>query len=222
MRIPKKPDAFLNDWLPMENASDHSAKDGAERGPSDQPSDQSLLRRFRSGDQNSATQLYLRYAPRLRALVRTRSYPELNRRFDADDIVQSVFRRFFQGVNRGKYEVPDGEELWKLFLVIALNKIRAEIKDQRKDQRPTATSADDHLQRYLQEPKQDETAMAFLELVVQEALNRLPAPHKQMVELRIDGFDVEEIADKSARSRRTVERVIRKFRDRLQLLLQEA
>lgn len=206
----------------MEKATDHSAKQRTERDSTDQPSDQSLLRRFRHGDQNGATQLYLRYAPRLRALVRTRSYPDLNRRVDADDIVQSVFRRFFQGVSRGKYEVPDGAELWKLFLVIALNKIRAEIKDQRKDQRPSKASADDYLQRYLEEPKQDETAMAFLEIVVHEALNRLPAPHKVMVELRIDGYGVEEIAEKTARSRRTVERVIRKFRDRLQVLLQEA
>ncbi len=50
--------------------------------------------------------------------------PDLAGRVDADDIVQSVFRTFFRRVAKGDYEVPDGEELWKLFLVIALNKVR--------------------------------------------------------------------------------------------------
>src|SRR5947208_10098157 len=86
-------------------------------------SDQSLLRRFRSGSQDAATLLYTRYAERLRAVVRSQCSPDLARRVDADDIVQSVFRSFFQRADQGFYEVPDGEDLWKLFLIIALNKV---------------------------------------------------------------------------------------------------
>src|SRR5437762_486755 len=93
--------------------------------PPGEPTDSSLLRRLREGNQDAATKLYLRYAERLRLLARAECSPDLARRIDADDIVQSVFASFFQGVNRGLYEVPAGEELWKLFLVIALNKIRA-------------------------------------------------------------------------------------------------
>src|SRR5207253_7571717 len=93
--------------------------------PSSQASDHSLLHRFRGGNNQAATQLYLRYVPRLRALVKTRCSAELARRIDPDDIVQSVFHRFFRGVRRGHYDVPPGDELWRLFLVIALNKIRA-------------------------------------------------------------------------------------------------
>jgi hypothetical protein len=33
---------------------------------------------------------------------------------DAVDLVQSIFRTFFRRVRRGCYDVPDGEELWKL------------------------------------------------------------------------------------------------------------
>src|SRR5262245_11532311 len=95
-------------------------------GADEEPSDGSLLRRYRRGDQAAATRLYLRYANRLRALARARCSPDLAQRVDPDDIVQSVFRSFFRRARSGAYEVPDGEELWKLFLVIALNKIRAE------------------------------------------------------------------------------------------------
>ena len=44
---------------------------------------------------------------------------------DAEEIVQSVFRTFFRRAAHGHYSVPDGEEMWKLLLVIALNKVRA-------------------------------------------------------------------------------------------------
>src|SRR2546422_5964478 len=95
-------------------------------GPGTEASDHSLLRRFRGGNTQAATELYLRYAHRLRALIKARCSAELARRLEPDDIVQSVFHRFFRGVRRGHYDVPPGDELWRLFLVIALNKVRAE------------------------------------------------------------------------------------------------
>src|SRR6185369_9460641 len=88
-------------------------------------SDHSLLRRLREGSEDAATQLYRRYACRLDALTRANTARDLAPRVDSEDIVQSVFRTFFRRVTAGGYDVPDGEELWKLFLVIGLNKIRA-------------------------------------------------------------------------------------------------
>src|SRR5262245_35900533 len=87
------------------------------RGRPDAPSDGSLLRRFRGGSQEAATQLYLRYAQRLRHLAQAECAPDLGTRLDVDDIVQSVFGSFFRGASRGDYDVPDGDELWRLFLV---------------------------------------------------------------------------------------------------------
>src|SRR4029077_19472723 len=86
--------------------------------------DHSLLERFRHGSQSAATQLYLRYAQRLRGLTRAQPAPALARRLEVDDLVQSVFGSFFRRAQNGYYDVPEGEELWSLFLVIALHKIR--------------------------------------------------------------------------------------------------
>lgn len=87
-------------------------------------SDHSLLRRLRHGQADAATQLYVRYAERLNALAKSKSSSELARRVSSEEIVQSVFGSFFRGAQQGYYEIPVGEELWKLFLVMALNKIR--------------------------------------------------------------------------------------------------
>src|SRR5919199_1055829 len=93
--------------------------------PSDTLSDRRLLERFQKGDREAAGLLYARYADRLRALTRRKSSSALACRLDPDDIVQSVFRNFFHAAQEGGYDVPPGEDLWKLLLVIALNKIRA-------------------------------------------------------------------------------------------------
>src|SRR5262245_23156257 len=91
--------------------------------PADTGTDARLLHRYQSGDDTAATDLYLRYAPRLRALARQYCTPPFAGRFDADDVIQSVFRVFFHGARRKVYEVPPSGELWGLLMVLALNKV---------------------------------------------------------------------------------------------------
>src|SRR4029078_5395667 len=131
------------------------------------PTDRSLLVRLQGGLEDAATQLYLRYPDRLRALAVRQTADDLKARVDPDDIVQSVFRTFFRRASEGHYQVPDGEELWKLFLVIALNKIRtvgawhhAAKRDARK------TSGGDILHEAGEAAKEpDQTPLTILNLV---------------------------------------------------------
>ena len=88
--------------------------------PSADNSDQSLLKRFHSGDQEAATALYRRYAARVQALVKAQCSPELAKCLEPADLVQSVFGAFFQKAGDGYYAVPAGEDLWGLLLVITL------------------------------------------------------------------------------------------------------
>jgi RNA polymerase sigma-70 factor (ECF subfamily) len=185
------------------------------------PSDRSLLRRLRGGSGDAATQLYLRYAHRLRALARTSCSADLARRVDVEDIVQSVFGSFFRGASRGDYDVPDGEELWKLLLVIALNKIRAKGAYHHAAKRDVRlTAGGEGLERLAESPaEQDEAAYAVLRMTVDEALDRLPPQYSQMLALRIEGYEVAEIAAQVKRSKRTVERILQECRKSLADLL---
>src|SRR5947209_16143263 len=130
--------------------------------PAPLPSDRSLLLRFQRGHGDAATELYLRYAERLHALVLAQRGADLAARLDPDDVVQSVFRTFFRRAAQGHYNVPQGEELWKLFLVIALYKVRdtaAYHRADKRDVRRTAPGAD--LDRETR-AGQDETALTVL------------------------------------------------------------
>jgi RNA polymerase sigma-70 factor (ECF subfamily) len=185
-------------------------------------SDSSLLRRFRNGDQDAATQIYLRYAHRLWALARANCGQDLAWRFDADDIVQSVFRSFFRGASTGGYDVATGEDLWRLLLVIALNKIRAQGAFHRAAKRDVRRTVGDNGLEEVQEPvhRNDGEAYATLLLVIREALQHLPDISRRIVELRIDGHEVAEIARQTGRAKRTVERNLHEFRKHLAALLE--
>jgi RNA polymerase sigma-70 factor (ECF subfamily) len=195
----------------------------ASRPDINEVTDRSLLRRLSLGSEDAATQLYLRYAQRLRGLVKAQSSPELARRVDAEELVQSIFGSFFRVAGKGYYDVPVGEELWKLFLVIALNKIRAKGAFHRAAKRDVRRTTEGDIGEQCAElPEAQATAdLAFLRLTVEEAMGRLPSPHRQIVALRIEGYEVAEIAQRTGRSKRTVERLLQEARKRLAYLLQE-
>lgn len=189
----------------------------------EEPSDRSLLRRIQAGRSDAATELYLRYAERLRALVHKQRGADLATRVDSDDLVQSIFRTFFRRASQGHYDVPEGEELWKLFLVIALYKIRDTGAYHRAAKRDVkATEAGVAFERAVQRHAgPDEIALLDLRLVIEEILEVLPASQRAIVELRIEGYTVEEISKKTGRSKRSVERGLQEFRRQLSALLEE-
>jgi RNA polymerase sigma-70 factor (ECF subfamily) len=191
--------------------------------PEDESSDRSLLWRFRNGQADAPTRLYLRYAERLQALADRQTSAELGRRLDPEDIVQTVFRTFFRRVAEGNYDVPDGEEIWKLLLVIALHKIRdagVYHKAAKRDVRRTSSGEANDLAIQNAAGK-DEAALAVLQMVVNDVLEGLPESHRRMIELRIEGHEVAEISQEVGRSKRSVERVLQVFRQRMDGLIHE-
>ena len=212
---------ILADHGPQSYSSSSKGEDGLNRGQD--VTDSSLLRRLRLGSEDAATQLYLRYARRLHALALAKSSPDLARQVDAEELVQSIFGSFFRGATSGYYDVPAGEELWNLFLVIALNKIRAKGNYHRaakRDMRRTVSTGTERGTVEVPE-SEDSAALSFLELTVKDAVDRLPPQQQAMVTLRIEGHEVAEIAKQTGRSKRTVERLLQDARTKLAHLLEE-
>jgi RNA polymerase sigma-70 factor, ECF subfamily len=178
-------------------------------------SDRSLLRRLRHGEESAATTLYLKYARRLLALAQARTSSDLAAKEEADDIVQSVFKSFFRKASAGLYDVPEGEELWNLLLVITINKIRAKGNYHRAAKRDMRLAAGDQPLEAVADEGTNDAALAELQMVIDEILKGLPGKSAEIVELRIAGHEVNEIVTRAKRSKRTVERVLQDFRERL-------
>jgi RNA polymerase sigma-70 factor, ECF subfamily len=189
--------------------------------PTDE-SDQALLYRFRSGESDAATAIYLRYAKRLQLLAKAQLGGDLSVRLDPEDVVQSVFRTFFRRAAQGHYQLPDGDELWKLFLVISLNKIRTLGQYHRAAKRNVEQTAGlERVQPLAEDRSPDTEAFRVLRLTIEDLLGGLPEIQRKMVVLRIEGQNVREIAEQTRRSKRSVERLLQDFRERLRASLDE-
>ncbi len=180
--------------------------------------DQTLVRRIRNGEVDAATGLYLRYARRLQRLATYQTSPKLAARVSSEEIVQSVFRTFFRRAASGQYEVAESDDLWKLFLVITLNKIRKASEYHHAQKRSidkTVSLPDGFFSSDLGADKNQEIACSILEMTIEEILAGLPARHQEIIRLRIEGYSLPEIAEKTGRAQRTSERVLKAFRESL-------
>ena len=177
--------------------------------------DASLVRRFRRGEDDAATALYLRYANRLGALASAKTGDDLRTRFDPEDIVQSVFRTLFRRVSLGSYDVPDGDELWGLLLVVTLNKTRKAAARHRAGKRDVRATAADGEMAISMHADHDRQSMAELKAVIEEFTESLDPLHRDVIDMRVAGYEVAEIAERLGRSKRTVERVLQRTRSTL-------
>jgi len=96
-----------------------------------------------------------------------------------------VFGRFFKGAQAGFYDIPVGEELWTLFLVNALNKIRAKGAFHLATKRDSrVTKGGDAIDQHHELGDEGgQIALKVLELTIDESLASMPEHYRQMLTL---------------------------------------
>lgn len=181
------------------------------------PSDQLLVERIRSGDDDAAAMLYARYADRVMWFVQARASDQLKQQVEPEDIVQSIFASVFRGMESRGYDAPQGGTLWHLIAVIAIHKVRknatrrtAAMRDVRRTQSLDALDA---------EQGSEVEATQEMELAVREAIESLSPQEQSVVSLRLQSYTVDEIAEQMGCSLRTVERRLQQARLALSKLL---
>jgi RNA polymerase sigma-70 factor, ECF subfamily len=175
-----------------------------------------LVDLWRAGDQNAARQLFDRYVERLVALARKRISNRLAARVDPDDIVQSVFRTFFGRVKAGQFQLEHEEDLCKLLIRITVHKTlrQAEFHQAAKRDIGVESSADepsaDRLRDVLSREPTPEEAVVFLDQL-EHFMNQLRPQERQIVEMRLQGFGTEEIAERLGTYDRKVRRILERI-----------
>jgi RNA polymerase sigma-70 factor (ECF subfamily) len=180
-----------------------------------------LLTRWQHGDEHAAAELFRRYAGRLIGLARSRLPDNLAQRFDPEDVVQSAYRSFFARARDGRFEVQPGNDLWQLLVAITLHKLQHQVRWNTAEKRAVfreeriedaAATASPPL--LTQEPSPIE-AVALVD-EVEQVMSRLDPLPRRVLELRLQGFDYEEIAAEVDRSECTVRRVLRQLEQSLE------
>jgi RNA polymerase sigma-70 factor (ECF subfamily) len=183
-----------------------------------------LMARWQAGDEQAAAVLWRRYARRLIALARRRISHELTRHVDPEDVVQSAYRAFFAGARSDRYILRHSGDLWRLLVAITLHKVHHQVKHHLAGKRAShqTRSLDEHGRRLFrhtrvlaQEPSPADAAALADEL--EWALAELDPWQRGLVSLRLQGYELEEIAQFAKCHERTVRRILERVRKRLQL-----
>ena len=182
-----------------------------------------LVARWRKGDQQAAAELFQRYTARLIALARSRQPAHLLHRFDPEDVVQSAYRSFFVRARDGRVDVLPGSDLWQLLVAIVLHKLQHQVRRNSAGKRNAAVEqnfgSEDSLLGVNAHLVADEPSPAEAVALVDELehmLSPLDPVHRQVVELRLQGYNHEEIAEKTERSECTVRRVLKQIKQQLE------
>jgi RNA polymerase sigma-70 factor (ECF subfamily) len=95
-----------------------------------------LIRRVRRGEEEAAAELVRTYEPEVRRAIRIRlTDPRLGRLLDSMDICQSVLANFFVRAAAGQFDLEQPEQLLKLLVTMARNKLRDQARRQRAGRR---------------------------------------------------------------------------------------
>ena len=187
-----------------------------------------LLARYREGDSQAADQLFYRYLDRLVGLARQRLSKKLTQRVDPEDVVQSVYRSFFARAREGQYAIERRGDLWRLLSAITVNKVLRQVQhhgqQKRNPNREQPVSADNeggrpYAELFAADPSESDAAAVTDEL--NHLMRNLNPLQRQMLELRLQGASVADVATTVSRSEHTVRRFLAKARETLEQRLSD-
>jgi RNA polymerase sigma-70 factor (ECF subfamily) len=157
-----------------------------------------FLWRIRGGDEDAARELVQRFEPLIRREVRLRiGDGRLNRAFDSQDVSQSVLASFFARAASGEYELDRPDQLGRLLMTMARNRMISRTRRERRlvrDVRRVVAEPKvlDQLTDHKPSPSEIVSRKEQLDLL----RAALTANEQQILELRTLGFTWDEIATK--------------------------
>lgn len=180
-----------------------------------------------TASEDEQARIVRRYTHRLLALARQRLPAAVRRRVDPEDLVQSVYRSFFQRLQEGRFTFSDSTDLWRLLAAMTFQRVSKSVRHhqrQRRDVRREAREGDSADGRSaesaaMRAPGPGDVACLFESL--ETLLEHLPVKYREIAVLQLHGRTVDEIAEGVGRSRRTVQRALAEFESLAKTLLTE-
>lgn len=164
--------------------------------------------RLQAGDADAEAEVFEHYVARLTALARRRLSAKLAARIDAEDVVMSAYRSFFLGARNGRFELAAGGDLWRLLVEITLHKLYRQVgrhsAQRRNVRRESAAEAGAPVFAAAHEPSPEAAVILADELAA--IMQELSDDVGGALELRLQGHELEEIAQSLGKSERTIRR----------------
>jgi RNA polymerase sigma factor (sigma-70 family) len=176
-----------------------------------------LIRRVRAGDQDAATELVQRYEPAIRRAVRFRlADSRLVRVFDSMDICQSVFASFFVRTAAGQFDLEQPDQLLKLLVAIARNKLARQVHNQQRQCRDYRRVEGGELDEgQFADADASPSQIVAGEELLQKADRLLSEEERKLREMRKDGLDWAAIAEQLGSSPEALRKKLARAMDRV-------
>jgi RNA polymerase sigma-70 factor (ECF subfamily) len=179
-----------------------------------------IMSRLRRGDSDAEAAVFHRFAGRLIALARSRLDGRIRQKVDPEDVLQSVYKSFFQRQARGQFVLDNWDALWALLTLITARKcgrwvdfFHAECRDVRLED-PGRAEEGLAVGALARGPTPEEAAV--LTETLESLLTGLSDSHRDIVSLGLQGYATPEISEKVGRSERTVNRVLHRVGKKLE------
>ena len=178
---------------------------------------------LQAGDPAAAQQLWERYFRRLVGLARLKLRNAPRRAADEEDVALSAFNSFCRNAERGLFpQLSDRDSLWRLLVVLTVRKAQHLVRDETRQKRGGGDR-----------PLSDGSGSPDEESVLEQVLSREPTPDMaaQVAEeyrgllhrlgdseleaialLRMEGYSVDEIAEKLGYVARSIKRKLHLIR----------
>jgi RNA polymerase sigma factor (sigma-70 family) len=191
---------------------------------------EAIVRGLIEGDPLVCTEFWKNYGERLSRLADRRLPEGLRRRVEPEDIVQSACRSFFRRVQERKLELDDPDMLWPLLCAITINKVRRQIRfhcRQRRDSRReqgVQAGADEPMQPqdFLTSGDPSPEHVAMFSEQMHGVLSVLSEQECVLLEMKLEAYSNQEVADRLLCSERTVRRMLTGIRGKLRDSLLES
>jgi RNA polymerase sigma-70 factor (ECF subfamily) len=158
----------------------------------------SLIRRVRSRDAQAAADLVKQYERVVRLEVRMRlGDPRLRRVFDSMDVCQSVLASFFVRAAAGQFDIDRPDQLVRLLVGMARNKVAFTARSQRAQRRDNRRlqAYDPQVYEHAAAGAGPAEAVAHADLLDQ-IRSRLSDEERQLADLRGQNYEWAEIAER--------------------------
>lgn len=163
----------------------------------------SLIEKLRAGDARAAEELLKQYEPILRVIVRRRLTPELRRKFDSIDIVQSVWADVFVGFRQDRWQFADSSHLRAFLVRSTRNRLINRSRQQKLAMAPPNYALEEQRDNSLGSPSAELEADELW-----DGMMALCSPaHRVMLRLRRQGYSIDEIAERTAMHPSSVRRI---------------
>ncbi len=178
---------------------------------------ESWLARLNEGDADAVERLFLTYETYLRITVRRRLGPQLRSKVDSGDIVQSVFADVLGGLRKSGWKFSGPEQLRGFLRRIACRRVADRYQQHRRTLGRERTLEEGRPEGLPTSPAPRPSQVAQGREFGDRVLEACPPNHQEIVRLRMNGYTMREIAERTGLHEGSVRRALYDLARRLSI-----